>query len=107
MQPKTRKTEELEATFNILADKWLAETAIHSNPAIIARHPAYTQIVAMKEDAIPLIFKEISRPGNRPQWFQALHDIIGMTPAPEDSWGNVEKVAAAWLEWGREKGYLH
>ena len=106
MQPKTRKTEELESAFNTLAQQWLVETAIHSNPAIIARHTAYAQLVAMKDDAIPLILKEISQKRNRPHWFQALHDIIGMTPAPEDSWGNVEKVAAAWLEWGREQGHL-
>ena len=92
----------MEATFNKLASDWLAATAIHSNPAIIARHPAYSQIVEMKEAAIPLILNEISQKRNRPHWFQVLNEIIGMTPAPEDTWGKVEQVAAAWLEWGRK-----
>ena len=97
---------EPERTFSDLAELWIQETAIHSNPAIIERHPAYAQLVAMKYDAIPLILKEISQKRNRPHWFQALHDITGMTPAPENTWGNVERVAAAWLEWGREQGHI-
>ena len=92
----------MEATFNKLASDWLAATAIHSNPAIIARHPAYAQIVAMGEQAIPWVLKEVVHERNRPHWFQVLNEIIGMTPAPEDTWGKVEQVAATWLEWGRE-----
>ena len=94
-----------EATFNRLAEQWVRETAIHSNPAIIAKHPAYPQIVSMGDQAIPMILKEVSQKRNRPHWFQALHDITGMTPAPEETWGKVEEVAAAWLQWGREQGY--
>ena len=33
------KTQELESAFNELAEQWLKETAVHSNPAIIAKHP--------------------------------------------------------------------
>ena len=99
------RNSELEESFNALARQWLADTAIHSNPAIIARHPAYSKIVEMKEAAIPLILNEISQKRNRPHWFQALNDITGMTPAPEEIWGKVEQVAAAWLEWGQEQGY--
>ena len=106
MQPKLRKTKDMEATFNALADKWVRETAVHSNPAIIARHPSYSQIVGMGKQAIPFILSELSQKRNRPHWFQALHDINGMTPAPEESWGKVDEVAAAWLNWGRGQGYL-
>ena len=100
-----RETQ-LEVSFNKLADQWIAETAFHSNPSIIAKHPAYSQIVAIGEQAIPFILEEISQKRNRPYWFQILNDITGMTPAPEETWGKVEEVAAAWLEWGREQGHL-
>ena len=96
----------LQATFNELASTWLAETAIHSNPSIIAKHPSYPQIVGLGERAIPFILAEISEARNRPHWFQALYDITGVTPAPEDSWGNVEAVATAWLEWGKKEGHF-
>ena len=106
MQPKTQKTEELEATFNELAVDWIRATASHSNPSIIARHPAYRQIIAMGEQAIPLILGEMAQKQNRPHWFQALYDITGMTPAPQEIWGKVEEVASSWLQWGREQGYI-
>ena len=97
---------DLQVKFKELANKWLAETAMHSNPAIIAKHPAYPQIVGLGEQAIPLILAEISEARNRPHWFQALYDITGVTPLPEETWGNVEAVAAAWLEWGKKEGHI-
>lgn len=106
MQPRAKERTELEKSFAELAEEWLSDTAIHSNPAIIARHPAYAQIVGLGNDAIPLILNEVSGNRNRPHWFQALYEITGMTPAPEETWGNVEKVSVAWLEWGRGQGYL-
>ena len=30
MQPKVQRTDELESTFNVLADKWEKETAFYS-----------------------------------------------------------------------------
>ena len=107
MQPKAKNVKELESTFNALAEKWIGDTAMHSNPAIIARHPAYSQIVGMGKQSVPFILNELSQKRNRPHWFQALQDITGMTPAPEESWGKVNEVAVAWLEWGREQGYLN
>ena len=106
MQPKTKKTEELESSFEELAEQWLTETAVHSNPAIITRHPAYSRIIGLGEQAIPLILAEVSEARNRPHWFLVLSDITGMNPAPEESWGKVGEVAAAWLEWGKEQGYF-
>ena len=104
-QPKTAELAQLEIAFDKLAGEWIKDTAHHSNPAIIARHPAYRQIVAMGEESLPFIFREIRWKRNRPHWFQALHDITGVFPAPEEVWGNVEAVAAAWLNWGREQGH--
>ena len=101
-----RKETDAEATLSNLIAYLSEDTGVHSNPTIIARHPAYSQIVGFGALAIPLILEEISRKHNRPHWFQALHDITGETPAPEETWGKVDEVAAAWLEWGREQGYL-
>ena len=104
-QPKATETAEPEARFNELAGQWLKDAAFHSNPAIIARHPAYREIIAMGKQAIPFILEEMAQKRSRPHWFQALHDITGMTPAPEEVRGKVEEVAAAWLKWGQEQGY--
>ena len=100
------REQEPRVYFHSLAKQWLAETAIHSNPAIISRHPAYSQIIGLGHRVIPLILSEVSEGRNRPHWFQVLYEITGMTPAQEDSWGNVEAVAAAWVEWGKKEGHL-
>ena len=104
-QPKTAEWSQLETAFDKLAGEWIKDTAHHSNPAIIVRHPSYREIIAMGEESLPFIFREIRRKRNRPHWFQALYAITGASPAPEAIWGKVDEVAAAWLNWGREQGY--
>ena len=105
MQPKTTKTEELQATFNELAEKWLKETAFHSNSYFIVNHPAYQQIIEMGEAALPLIFRELERKQMRPHWMHALRDITGASPVPKELWGRVDSMAEIWLQWGQEQGY--
>ena len=61
MQPKTTKTEELEATFNELAEQWVKKTGMLSNSASIMKHPAYQQIVELGEAALPLVFRELEK----------------------------------------------
>ena len=111
MQPKTTKTEELEATFNVLADKWEKETAIYSFMAQMAQHFAYQQILDMGEEAIPLILRRIDQQGGL--WYHALETIAGI-PSPAgisklktEGWHTVDvkEVNASWLQWGREQGY--
>ena len=106
MQPKATGTTELEATFHKLAGQWLRETAYHSNSASIISHPAYQRIVELGETALPLIFREIEQKRMmRVHWMHALRDIAGATPVPKELWGKVDKMAAIWLQWGREQGY--
>ena len=101
MQPRT---DELQATFDQLADQWRKETEFHSSSYFITNHPAYCRIVEMGESALPLIFRAIE---TRPYlWYYALHDIVGSSLdfASEDI-GVPKKIHAAWLKWGRENGY--
>jgi hypothetical protein len=64
---------------------------------------AYQQIIGMGEPAIPLILDEFER---RPShWSWALTAITGDDPVPESARGRLKEMAAAWLQWGREKGY--
>ncbi len=69
-------------------------------------HPAFREIVAMGEKAVPLLLaclekKEASR------WTMtlALNEITGADPVLEESAGKLEKIAAAWIIWGRDQGY--
>ena len=111
MQPKTDKETGMGSTFNVLADKWEKETGFYSLMGQMAQHFAYQQILAIGEDAIPLILRRIERQGGL--WYHALETITGV-PSPAgiaklhtEGWHTVDvkMVNAAWLQWGKEQGY--
>ena len=114
MQPKTRKTEteQMESTFNVLADKWERDTALYSLMAQMVQSYEYQLILAMGEVAIPFILRRIERQGGL--WYHALETITGI-PSPAgktnlktEGWYGVDvkEANAAWLHWGRERGYI-
>lgn len=94
----------LEDRFQRLAARWRDETAILSNVDEMTRHPAYQQIIGMGPPAVPLILKELARESDF--WFWALSAITGQDPIPDSAVGRVEAMRAAWLNWGRENGYV-
>jgi hypothetical protein len=56
-----------------------------------------------RDVAVPLILAELRRETDH--WFWALEAITGENPVPNEVAGDVEATAAAWLRWGREKGF--
>jgi hypothetical protein len=52
---------------------------------------------------MPLIFRELEREPDH--WFWALQSITGENPVSVDRQGNINQMAAAWLEWGKAHGY--
>lgn len=66
------------------------------------KHPAYQEIITMGEEVIPFILEELSREPNH--WFYALTVMTKADPvSPED---NFQQAVEAWLNWGREQGYI-
>lgn len=98
--------QELQARFDFLAARWREETGMCSSASRMAAHPAYQEIIGMGAAAVPLILRDLERHGPD-HWFTALYRILGTGPliAPEDA-GRMEVMRQAWLEWGRENGYL-
>ena len=103
MQPKTTKTEELEATFNELVKIWHKETDYYSFTDKVVGHPAYRQIIEMGQPVLPLIFREMEQNGG--DWFEALRILTGANPFREEMRGKVIAREKAWLEWAKEHGY--
>ena len=98
------KTEATEETFRILADRWRRETSPYSSMSKKLNHPAYRRIIEMGEKAIPYILRELQdKPGH---WFAALSEITGTSPVPNAAKRSVNATAKAWLDWGRQHGYL-
>jgi hypothetical protein len=90
--------------FQYLARKWKAATEHMSSAARMAKHPAYREIVQMGSAVIPLLLAELRR--NPDFWFAALREISGENPVPAQSAGQVKEMARAWIEWGRQRGYI-
>ncbi|HEX5726343.1 MAG TPA: hypothetical protein VFX98_12800 [Longimicrobiaceae bacterium] len=95
---------ELRERFARLAAQWREETDHLSSVTPMVLHPAYQRIIGMGPAAVPLILEDLARTSDH--WFWALQAITGENPvAPADS-GQVPRMAAAWLAWGRERGLL-
>lgn len=93
----------VKEAFGLLAEKWKRETAIVSSVTKKLRHPAYRKIVALGEEAVPMILAELAR---RPDhWFAALEEITGENPVPVADRKVLTKAVDAWVEWGASKGF--
>jgi hypothetical protein len=91
---------DLEKTFTELAERWRAETGMHSSVSRLVTHPAYLSIIGLGRPALPLILGALKR---KPEhWFVALKAIARHSPVRPEQVGNVPQMAAAWLEWGRQ-----
>lgn len=90
--------------FHRLKEKWEAETAFLSSVSDIVMHPAYQQIIGMGPAAIPFILKEVSI--KQGQWFWALKSITNADPVKPEHRGIVAEMSMAWLQWGKERGYI-
>lgn len=96
--------------FKKLASEWKAKRDIYSSFAqdnILI--PSYQKIIGMGESAIPLILNELKNEvaGGQPSdWFPALWAITDENPVPPEGRGKIREMAAAWLKWGAESGYI-
>jgi len=93
-----------EQQFRSLVEQWRRETGMLSSILKKAMHPAYQRIIGMGPRAIIPILRELQlRPDH---WFWALTYITGENPVPQEAAGNLRRMAWAWIEWGRQKGYI-
>lgn len=97
-------TVELQAEFDRLAAEWKRETAHLSSPLMIAKHPAYQEIVGMGTAAIPMILRDLQK--TPALWFMALGAITGESPIRADDRGNIDAMRASWLNWGERNRYI-
>ena len=90
--------------FQRLASEWKERSKYLSNTAQMAMLKPYQRIIGMGENAVPLILEELKREPDH--WFWALEMITEEDPVPPEAAGRVIQMAQAWIEWGKEKGYL-
>lgn len=104
MQPKARKMEELESTFNDLVKAWQKEADYWSFSDQRASHWAFRRIIDLGEPALPLILRQMEADHNM-DWRHALQVITGENPVTEKMWGERGAARKAWLDWAKQKGH--
>jgi hypothetical protein len=98
-----KKTTALgEERFRLLADEWRRGVGPLSSASKIVQHPAYQAIIALGPDVVPFILRELEREPDH--WFAALRAITGADPVTPEDRGRMDRMAAAWIRWGREHG---
>jgi hypothetical protein len=99
----TPAAETLEERFRRLEATWLGEVGFSSSSTELRSHPAFREIIGLGEAVVPLMLRDLEE---RPRlWVWALPRITGADPVPASDRGNIAKMSAAWLRWGREHGY--
>jgi hypothetical protein len=101
--------EDVEQRFRRLEAQWRADTRFLSDPGKIMGHPAMRAIIAMGQEIVPIILRDLQAKESLLVW--ALPEITGENPAlpASDScfvkW-DIGAQAETWLQWGRAKGFV-
>jgi hypothetical protein len=100
---KPYMVDPLQSEFDELVSTWKRETAVNSNLSAIFLHPSHLRVIAMGNDALPLILKDFAREGGH--WFAALEAISNTKMVlPERATHSQHRTA--WIKWGFEQGLL-
>ena len=100
LEKKTTLADRFEALFQT----WKTETALLSSGSAMVSHPAFEAIIRLGDHAIPFVLLKLQ--DEPTHLFYALYKMTGENPVPQTHVGNLPKMRADWLNWGREKGYL-
>lgn len=95
-------TQSLADRFREHADKWERETAYLSATPMRVMHDSYQSIMAMGPEVVPLLLSDLQK--TRRHWFWALRHLTNADPVPEKDRGQMDKMIAAWIDWGKPKG---
>jgi hypothetical protein len=90
--------------FGRLAAKWQSETMHLSSPQDIYLNANHVQIIGMGMVVVPLILTSMQKQPY--DWFFALRGITGQNPVPEGAAGDVSRMSALWLAWGKRNGFV-
>lgn len=94
----------VRAKFARHADAWHDETDGVSAGSRITSSAHYLAIIALGKPVIPLILHDLESRGGF--WYPALQALTGEWPIDPAANGRPRLMKDAWLEWGREHGYL-
>jgi hypothetical protein len=93
------RADDEKLLFEELADELDAVMRGESSTRLAMRHPAYGEILALGDKAVPWLLKRLEVPGNRPLWLRLLGSLTHFQPGA--GMETVPDAAAAWVRWGK------
>ena len=93
------------ADFEMLVEQWQTDTMFSSSLDEMVEHPAYQQIIQMGTSVVSLILDKLQEEPD--YWFHALTEITGDDPISPKDYGDMDKMAMKWINWGKKHGYLN
>ncbi|HEV3387324.1 MAG TPA: hypothetical protein VG097_21070 [Gemmata sp.] len=90
-----------EERFRRLVAEWKEQARYLSDTRRMVMLRPYQSIIGMGLPVVPLILEELLREPHF--WFWALEMITEENPVPENARGDVQKIANAWITWGRRE----
>jgi hypothetical protein len=97
-----RRGSDDEVLFSELACELASATAGFSSTRRAGRHPAFGEIIAMGDRAVPFLLDRLEVAEARPLWLRLLGVLTGFRPdAGEET---VSAASEAWLDWGAARG---
>ena len=104
LSPSLQGLTEAEKKFRYYAAKWKDEIGGDSSLTNITNNMNYLRIIRIGDEAIPLILQELQR--EPAPWFVALRAISEDDSVGRNSPGDFRKMAAAWIQWGKDHGHI-
>jgi hypothetical protein len=98
------RADESERRFRQLAEQWIIETGLLSDPIQKFLHPAHLKIIGMGERVLPFILKEVEKMSGH--WFVALDAVSPVNPVQPEDQTNLKRMAEAWIQWGKIEGLI-
>ena len=75
-----------------------------SSTVEMVKHPAYQKIVSMGQVVVPFLLEDLRQ--NPIYWLPALRQITQQNPVQPEQRGKIKQMAEAWLNWGKQEGYI-
>ena len=104
----TAAQRSLEDRFRNQAEKWQRETQHLSSPLQKMMHPSYQAILGMgadhRREIVSLMLRDLQQ--NRGDWFLALSYLTHSNPTNPKDAGKTDRLAGAWIKWGKDQGLL-
>ncbi|MGA9967316.1 MAG: hypothetical protein WBQ10_19120 [Terriglobales bacterium] len=101
---RTVRTASLPERFHQLADEWSRNTMHISSASDLINDKSYQEIIDLGWDAVKYLLIDLQK--NKRFWFPALAAITGIRPFDPSDTNNPQRMADAWIRWGKWKGLI-